>query len=182
MLRELVVERPAGLVGRLRVPVNPVATGIARGLIDRPDKLPADAEPSQPLGGKEILQIAHVLHSVGAAVEEVVHEADYLSRLLCNKGMDRFAWIEEPLPGRLGNALGKRRASLASIKGVVGIPERPPALVVGLRDGPDRDYSHEFQMRRAGSKSSLAVRPTCGRPSAAAPCRCTPSTSEVSPL
>src|SRR5581483_7716475 len=46
--------------------------------------------------------------------------------------------------------------------------------------------SQEFQMRRAGSRSSLAVRPTGPRPpaaesSAAAPCRCTPRTAAASP-
>jgi len=57
-LRHLVVERPCGRVGLVRLPVDARRAGVARALIDRLDQRPADAAAARCLHGEQVLQVA----------------------------------------------------------------------------------------------------------------------------
>lgn len=78
MLGEFVVEGAAAGVGGLSCPVRAGAAVLGSGGIDGLDELRADALAAMGGGGVEVLQVAHVIEPRGAAVKNVVNEANEL--------------------------------------------------------------------------------------------------------
>ncbi len=73
MFGEFVVEGAAAGVGGLSCPVNAGAVGLRGGGIHGLDELRADTLAAMGGGGVEVLQVAHVVQSRGAAVKQVMH-------------------------------------------------------------------------------------------------------------
>ncbi len=78
MFGEFVVEGAAAGVGGLGGPVNAGAAVLGCGGIDGLDELRADALAAMGGGDEQVLQIAHVMQPRGAAVKQVMHQANEL--------------------------------------------------------------------------------------------------------
>ena len=137
VLRNFVVERPGGAVGGLRLPVNSAASGSAGRRIDTLDQPASDAESAQALDGVQILQIADIVGTGGAAVKEVVREPDGLAALFSHQRMHRLGRAEESLPRFGGNGRGQSRRAAAAVERIVTLPERAPLCVIRAANGPD---------------------------------------------
>jgi hypothetical protein len=90
--------------------------------------------------GDEVLQVAHVVEPRGAAVKQVMHEADELLAFgglqAGHEGMHGLAAVKETLPSGLRDLIGQGGGAFAAIEGVVGIPKRlPSGKVCGLEKG-----------------------------------------------
>lgn len=130
MSGQLVVERAAGFVGCLRLPVHPTRASLHGLLVDVVDEGLANSKLA-PCGGREkILQVAHWSKPGGAAVKQVMGQANYLSLMFRDQRKYRLDGIEEAFPGCLGNFLGQSRSSGPSIESVVAVPEREPLVKV----------------------------------------------------
>ena len=119
------------------VPVDPGRTRLARLLIDRLDQRPADAFPPRLDGREQVLQVAAGRDRRGAAVEEVVGQAQQAPVLLGDQGVDRFMGVEEPRPGRGGDRRVEVRLALAAVEGVLAVPQGKPLGVVFAGDRAD---------------------------------------------
>src|SRR5262249_47064521 len=84
----------------------------------------------------------------GAAVKEIVREADELSFALSHESVDRLALVEEARPGRLGDLRRQRVGARAPVEGVVALPEREPLGAVGRRDRSDRGHDGSLRARQ----------------------------------
>ncbi len=78
MLGEFVVEGAAAGVGGLGGPVNAAAATLGSGGVHGLDEIGGDAFAAMLGGDEEVLQVAHVVQPCGAAVKQVMHEADEL--------------------------------------------------------------------------------------------------------
>ena len=146
---QLVVERAAGFIGCLRLPVD-AARASQRGLlVDVVNEGLANSELA-PCGGREqILQITDWAKSGGAAVKQVIGQANYLSFMFRDHRKYRLDGIEEAFPGCLGNFLRQSGCSSPPVESVVAIPERKPLIKVFGLNGPyhDTSYSGTFRHR-----------------------------------
>lgn len=77
-------------------------------------------------GDEEVLQVAHVIQARGAAVEEVMHEADELlahrDRQSGYEGMHGFIAVKEALPSGLRDFNGQGGCAFAAIERSARIP------------------------------------------------------------
>lgn len=93
--------------------------------------------------GDEVLQIAHVIQPRGAAVKQVVHEADELLAFgglqAGHEGMHGLIFVKKALPSGLRDLFGQGGGAFAAIEGVVSIPKRLPSRKVCGLDGADGD-------------------------------------------
>src|SRR6185437_13521796 len=76
MRGDLVVERSRGAVGLVGLPVDARRTGKPRLLIDALDQGAADALATRGFRREQILQVAYRLDHGGAAMKEIVREAE----------------------------------------------------------------------------------------------------------
>src|ERR1700685_3736040 len=72
----LVVERPAGAVRNLRLPVNPAASCSFGSFIHAKYELATNSAAAKLRRGKQVLQIADVLQAGSAAMKDEVCETD----------------------------------------------------------------------------------------------------------
>src|SRR5438309_1496171 len=79
MLRHLIVKLHRGEVGLVGLPVHARRSGKPCAFIDAMDQRSAHALTAGGFGGEQILQIADGLDSRGAAVKQVVCQAEQLS-------------------------------------------------------------------------------------------------------
>ena len=78
MLGEFVVEGAAAGVGGLGGPVNAAAATLASGGVHGCNEVCGDALAAMLGGDEEVLQVAHVMQPRGAAVKQVVYQANEL--------------------------------------------------------------------------------------------------------
>jgi hypothetical protein len=143
MLGEFVVEGAAAGVGGLGGPVNAGTALLSRSGIDGLDELRADALAAMLGGDDAVLQVAHVIQPRGAAVKQVMHEADELLAFgglqAGHEGMHGLIFVKKALPSGLRDLIGQGSRAFAAIEGVVGIPKRLPSGKVCGLDGADAD-------------------------------------------
>src|SRR5216684_6338020 len=94
------------------------------------DQGSAHALSAGGFGGKQILQIAGGLDSRGAAVKQVVCQAEQLFAAFRDKTMDRFMGVEEARPRHCCRLGSKRGGTGPSVKRIVSVPQREPLVVV----------------------------------------------------
>ena len=74
----------------------------------------------------------------GAAVEEIVREAEQFPAALRDQPMHRLIGIEEARPRHSRDVGGKRGRTRAAVKRVVSVPQGQPLVVVPPGDETDR--------------------------------------------
>src|SRR5260370_23476317 len=94
------------------------------------DEGSAHALSAGGFGGEQILQIADGLDSRGAAVKQVVCQAEQLSVAFRDKTMDRFIGVEEARPRHSCRLGSKRGRTGPPVKRIVSVPQREPLVVV----------------------------------------------------
>lgn len=149
MSGQLVVERAAGFIGCLRLPVD-AARASQRGLlVNVVDEGLANSELAPCGGRKKILQIADRSKPGGGAVKQIMSQANYLSFMFRDHCKYRLDGIEETPPGCLGNFSGQSGSSGPSIESVVAIPEREPLIKIFGLNGSyyDTGYNVIFRHR-----------------------------------
>jgi hypothetical protein len=159
MLGEFVVEGAATGVGGLGGPVDAAAGLLCGGGVHGCNERGGDALAAMLGGDDEVLQVAHVIQPRGAAVKQVMHEADELLAFgglqAGHEGMHGLIFVKKALPSGLRDLIGQGSRAFAAIEGVVGIPEwLPSGKVCGL-DGADADvgrhgvyYASDSTLRR----------------------------------
>src|SRR6185503_4583883 len=136
----LVVQRAARSVGSVREPVHPLAARFLRDVVHGHDQRAADAVAALVRVREQVLQITDVLDTRGAAVKEVVAQAEHLAVALRYDAVHRLAGIEETAPCRLRDLVRKRGRAGTLVEGVVFVPERFPGVVVIGFDRPNRRW------------------------------------------
>ena len=144
MSGQLVVERAAGFVGCLRLPVDTTRASQRGLLVDVVDEGLANSKLAPCRGREKILQIADWAKPGGTAVKQVMGQANYLTFMFRDHCKYRLDGIEEAFPGCLGNFSGQSRSSGASIESVVAVPEREPLIKVFGLNGSYHDTSYNW--------------------------------------
>jgi hypothetical protein len=152
MLGEFVVEGAAAGVGGLGGSVDAAAGLLCGGGVHGFNERGGDALAAMLGGDDEVLQIAHLVQPRGAAVKQVMHEADELLAFgglrAGHEGMHGLIFVKEALPSGLRDLIGQGARAFAAIEGVVGIPEQLPSGKVGGLDRADVDV--RWHDRRGG--------------------------------
>jgi hypothetical protein len=143
MLGEFVVEGAAAGVGGLGGPVDAAAGLLCGGGVHGFNERGGDTLAAMLWGDDKVLQVAHVVQPCGAAVKQVMHQADELLAFgglqAGHEGMHGLIFVKKALPSRLGDLIGQGARAFAAIEGVVGIPEWLPSGKVRGLDGADSD-------------------------------------------
>src|SRR5262249_4344662 len=121
----------------MRVPVDPPRPSRLRAIVDGIDERPSHPFAALALRGEEVLQVADRFDHGGAAVEEIVHQANELATAFGDERVDGLVTCEEPRPGAARHLDRKRRRPNALVELVVPVPKREPALVITTLDGTD---------------------------------------------
>lgn len=148
MLGEFVVEGAAAGVGGLGGPVDAAAGLLCGGGIHGFNERGGDALAAMLGGDDEVLQVAHVIQPRGAAVKQVMHQADELlafGRLQAgHEGMHGLMFVKEALPSGLRDLIGQGGGAFAAIEGVLSIPKRLPSGKVGRLNGANADVGRHW--------------------------------------
>lgn len=121
-------------------PVDPAAACVCSASTDFLNECPANAFAARRFDGEQILQVARWLNGNCAAMEEVVYQAEDLTRLLRDQCMNGLVTIEETRPCAAGDFVGEGRRILAAIERVVTVPEMLPLLEVIFSDLVDEKF------------------------------------------
>lgn len=138
VLCHLVVQSTAGIIRILGVPVDPSRSSFVGCLVYAFDQGPPDTAATSLLCSEEILHVARLRNLGGVSMEEVVSQAQKLSAVMSYQPVHRLVSIEEALPKDVGHSPGERRVTLATVEGVIAIPQWQPLIKVVGRDWPDQ--------------------------------------------
>lgn len=147
MSGQLVIERAAGFVGCLRLPVDTTRASQRGLLVDVVDEGLSNSELAPCRGREKILQIADWAKPGGAAVKQVMGQANYLTFMFRDQRKYRLDGIEEAPPGCLGNFSGQSGSSGPSVESVVAVPERKPLIKIFGLNGSYNDTSYHVIFR-----------------------------------
>src|SRR6266568_5310513 len=137
----LVVELHRSTVCFVCLPIHARRSGKLGLLIDSVDQSPAYALSARRLAREQILQIAIGPDCRGAAVEDVVRQAEQLAVALSDQSMHRLICIEEACPGHPRDFRGKRGWTRPPVECVVPLPQGKPLVVVLASYGADREVT-----------------------------------------
>lgn len=147
MSGQLVVERTADCIGCLRLPVD-AARASQRGLlVDVVNEGLANSELAPCGGCEKILQVADQAKSGGAAVKQVMSQADHFFFMFRDYRKNWLDGIEEASPGCLGNFSGQCGSPCPSVESVIAVPEREPLIKVFGLNGSYHDTSYNGTFR-----------------------------------
>ena len=122
MLCDLVIQCASGLIGGLGLPVDAGTASVASCLVNSLDQAPPDATTSRMLSREEILEIADIVQSGGAAVKHVVRDANEVTGLIRNDRLDRLRTVKEPFPRGSSDAFVKCGGTASAVERVISVP------------------------------------------------------------
>ena len=146
MARHEVVQSSTRQVALVCLPVHPGYAGTVGPLADPLDQRTPDPVASIPWRCVEVAQIADVLDPNQAAVEDEMRQPNQLSSNLCHERVDGLLGVQKSPPSGGRDLFRQCCITMATIEGVVPVPERQPSVVVRMTNVADDGFCGQREL------------------------------------